>query len=326
MAARQSHPSSQASLLSSSPPEDPEVLTESAQSALYAQTGIAPPPKANNRIRFKSFIDRINRRQWQVLGDAVQARVLYNKHDLTLYELTQLLKQEFAPRTTTTMDIVTSVGGEHGIDGPVAARLRVKKLVTEGPCLPSATRQHLEYARHMFVLFTDTKISQIYDIPDDSEKQAQAGTTHTGIVPSPTLRPPPPRTSIDMRQFYADYIACINSGRMAEDLAQFCRPSGVVWNGKAMSVREYGAMIQSSLDAISGLFFDVHTLVVDEERQVLAARIEFTGTPVKPFAGAVPNGRGVAFAEHVFYWLEQGRISDVLSIVDWDEYRAQLGR
>ncbi|KAH6651404.1 hypothetical protein F5144DRAFT_478449 [Chaetomium tenue] len=294
------------------------------ESARYARTGIAPPPKVDNCSRFKGFIDRINKRQWGLLSDAVQSRVAYNKHVLSLYEFSQLLKQEFPPKTNITMDIVASVGGDEAMDGPVGARLRVKTLVMEGegPCLPSASRQHLEHARHMFVYFTENKISQVYDISDDSEKRSLA----QAITPTPSLRPPPPRSSIDMRQFYTDYIACINGGRMEEELNQFCKPSGVVWNGTHMTVKKYGEMIQSSLDAISGLFFDIHTLVVDEKGQQLASRIEFTGTPVKPFAGGVPNGRPVAFSEHVFYWLEQGKISDVLSIVDWEEYRSQLAR
>lgn len=299
--------------------EEGELLLASAR---YARTGIAPPPKADNRTRFKSFIDRINRRQWEFLGDSVQARVSYNKHDLSLYEFTQYLKQEFAPKTNITLAIITAVGGASDIDGPVGARLRVTTLAADGPCLASTARQHSEYARHMFVHFTDNKISQVYDIVDHGEKQRHA----EAIVLPPSLRPPPPRPSIDLRQFYADYIACINSGRMAEELHQFCKPSGVVWNGTHMTVQQYGDMIQSSLDAISGLFFDIHTLAVDESRQQLAARIEFTGTPVKPYAGGVPNGRQVEFSEHVFYWLEQGRISHVLSIVDWEEYRSQLGR
>jgi predicted ester cyclase len=299
--------------------EDPEVLRESER---YLRTGVAPPPKADNCSRFKSFIDRINRRQWELLSDGVQARVEYNKHDLSLYDFTQMLKQDFPPKTNITMDIITSLGGDANVDGPVGARLGVKTSVIEGPCLPSTTRQHFEHARHMFVYFTDNKISQIYDFSDAGDTLALAQT----IVPPPSLRPPPSQTSIDMRQFYADYIACINSGRMAEELDQFCKPSGVVWNGTHMAVQQYGQMIQSSLDAISGLFFDIHTLIADEGRQQLAARLEFTGTPVKPFAGGVPNGRPVAFSEHVFYWLEQGKISHVLSIVDWEEYRSQLAR
>ncbi|KAK4144029.1 uncharacterized protein C8A04DRAFT_37046 [Dichotomopilus funicola] len=298
---------------------DAELLSESAR---YLRTGVAPPLRADNWTRFKSFIDRINRRQWETLSDAVQSRVNYNQRELSLYEFTQLLKQEFAPKTNTTMAIVTTVGGDATVDGPVITRLCVKTSLVEGPRLPSAPRQHFEHSRHMVAYFTDNKISQVYDISDAAEKQ----TLCQAIVPPPALRPPPPPASIDLRQFYADYIACINSGSITDDLHRFCKPSGVTWNGTPMSVQKYGEMIQSSLDAISGLYFDIHTLAVDEGRQQLAARLEFTGTPVKSFAGGAPNGRSVEFSEHVFYWLEQGLISDVLSIVDWEEYRSQLAR
>ncbi|KAK4249010.1 hypothetical protein C7999DRAFT_39861 [Corynascus novoguineensis] len=290
--------------------------------ARYVRTGVAPPPKANNRTRFKSFLNRINRRQWELLSDVVHGKVAYNKQNLSLYEFTVVLKHEFAPKTNITMDIITSVAGNDEGDGSVIARLRVSTLITDGPCLPSTARKRSEYARHMVVYFSDTKINRIYDISDADEKQ----TLSQRVVPPPSLRPPPPRTSIDLRQFYADYIACINSGKMAEGLHRFCSSSGVVWNGTRFTVEQYGDMIQSSLDAISGLFFDIHTLVVDKSRQQIAARLEFTGTPVKPFAGGVPNGRPVAFAEHVFYWLDRGKISDVLTIVDWEDYRSQLAR
>ncbi|KAL2165765.1 hypothetical protein VTG60DRAFT_3844 [Thermothelomyces hinnuleus] len=301
--------------------EPPAAIDESAR---YARIGVAPPPKADNRTRFKSFVDRINRRQWELLSDVVHGRLGYNKQHLSLYEFTAVLKHEFAPKTNITLDIVTSLGGDDAdADGPVTARLRVNTLVTEGPCLPSAARKHSEYARHMVAHFADGKISHLYDISDADEKQSLS----QRIVPLPSPRPqPPPRTSVDLRRFYADYIACINDGRIAEELHRFCSPSGVVWNGTRYTVQQYGEMIQSSREAISGLFFDTHTLVVDGRRQQLAARLEFTGTPVKPFAGGVPNGRPVAFAEHVFYWLEGGKISDVLTIVDWDDYRSQLAR
>ncbi|KAL2126714.1 hypothetical protein VTI74DRAFT_372 [Chaetomium olivicolor] len=320
----QSGPSSPQRLAGSWQSSQRQDIERRQESERYASVGVVPPLKADNCSRFKSFIDRINRRQWEFLGDTVQGKLSYNNNVLSLYEFTLLLKQEFAPRTNVTMDIVTALGGcqDPERQGPVAARLRVKTLLKEGSSTASSPRGLLEYARHMFVHFTDNKISQVYDISDESDKQSQG----QSIAPPPPLRPPAPRTSIDIRQFYAEYIACINSGRMAEDLHQFCKPSGVVWNGTEMSIQQYGDMIQNSLDAISGLYFDVRTLVIDESRQQIAARIEFTGTPVKPFAGGVPNGRSVAFAEHVFYWLEQGKISDVLSIVDWDEYRSQLAR
>ncbi|KAL1995580.1 hypothetical protein VTN49DRAFT_1767 [Thermomyces lanuginosus] len=273
---------------------------------------------ANNRMRFESLVDSINRRQWELLSNVVHGRLGYNKQQLSLDEFTAALKHEFAPETNMTLDIVTSLGGDDAAaDGPVMARLRVNTQAAEG--------EHFEYARHMVAHFADGKISHLYDMTDVDEKQSQ----HQHIVSPPSRCQPPPspspqRSAEDMRRFYTDYIGCINRGRIAEELHRYCHPAGVVWNGTHYTVQEYGEMIQSSKDAISGLFFDIHTLVADESQQRLAARLEFTGTPVKSFAGADPNGRPVAFAEHVFYWLEEGKISDVLTIVDWEDYRSQL--
>jgi hypothetical protein len=62
-------------------------------------------------------------------------------------------------------------------------------------------------------------------------------------------------------------MACINNGRIVDELGQFCSPLGVVLDLQqdvGPGVRE---MIQSSLDAIAGLCSHIHTLVVDERRQ-----------------------------------------------------------
>ncbi|KAK3335101.1 hypothetical protein B0T19DRAFT_8 [Cercophora scortea] len=311
------------------PPTSPPTA-QNLQAARYARTGVRPPPKMDNRRRFKAFIDRINRRQWELVGDGVHSRLTYNTHDTSLYELIQHLKHEFAPRTNVTLEIVIILGGtESDADtdpdhkSPVAARLRVKTILVQGPYLASSPRKKFEYARHMVAHFTRNKISSITDI---------SAPTHTHpstapITPPPALRPPPPRVSIDIHAFFAAYISTINSSRGAPDaLAPFCNPAGVVHNGVKLSVDRYSRLIGEAFEAIDGLEFEAQMVLVDEAAQQMAALIEFTGVPVKPFGGAVPPGgdRLVRFVEIVFYWLEQGRISDVLSLVDLDSYREQL--
>lgn len=268
------------------------------------------PPNADNRSRFETFINRINRRQWESLGESVQPRISYNRQDLSLSDFTQLLKQEFDPNENITVSIVTAVGGDADTQGPVAARLCVKTLAAEHSSLPSATRQHAEYARHMFAFFSDNKLSQLYDMSDHSQTFA--------TMPPPSLWAPLAlRTSADMRQFYADYLACANSEQIAEELQKFCAP-GVVWNGVVITVQQYAEIVRNTQEATSGLVFNLHTLIVDKDRQQLAARIELTGTLDKPHAGGAPNEEQVAFAEHVFYWLEQGKITHVLITKGWE--------
>lgn len=313
---RSSHPNEviQPAQLSASRPGSPQMIAGDAKVA------VAPLPSRNNCQRFRSFIDYINKRQWGFLGDVVEGRLTYNKQDMSLYDFTLSLKQEFAPKATTTLDIVTTVGGDEEANGAVVARLRVETIAVGGPFASSTPGQHSEYSRHMFISFSNDKITRLFDIWDEDEKGRQC----QSIMPPPHSFSPPPRIAVDLKQFYADYIACINGGRMAQELGQFCKPEGVVWNGARMTIKQYGDMMQSSIDAISGLHFHIHTSVVDEGKQQVASRLEFTGVPVKRYAGGVPNGRSVHFSEIVFYWLDQGKISHVLSIVDWEDYRSQL--
>lgn len=310
----------------------PKKETEEEIAARYARIGINRPPRLDNRLRFKAFIDRINRRQWNMLPDGIHPKLTYNGHPMSLYEYTQHLKQDFPPKSNVTLEIVSAVGGKirdgqqdtsaDGGGGPVGARLRVKTIIIDGAGLhvSTAQRQKFEYSRHMFVYFFNNKISDISDISDEGDKFRQLAR----ITPLPTLRPPPPRVSIDMQQFYEEYIDTINSSKGGHAVQKFCKPTGVTWNGNKKSADEYCMLMGNAFDAIPDLQFTAHTVLVNVEKQQIAARIDFTGTPVKPFGGGIPNGRPVAFTEHAFYWLEQGKISDVLTIVDWESYRAQL--
>ncbi|KAA8635348.1 hypothetical protein SMACR_01546 [Sordaria macrospora] len=252
------------------------------------------PTEVDNKLRFRSLIDRINRHQWSFLSDEVHSTITYNKEDISLYHLVESFKEEFSRRSNTQMEIVTLVAGTPEEGEAVAARLKVKDIVVQRPYTASSQRRQTEYTRHMFVYFSDGKISEIQDIVDGDEKRRQSA----NIVPVPNFRPPPPPSSIDLRQFYEDYIACINEKRIQQDLHQFCK----------------------------GTVFVPRTVLIDEAKQQIAVRIEFAGLPVKPFGGAMPNGRRVHFAEHAIYWLEQGKISHVLTIVDWEDFKSQLGQ
>ena len=282
---------------------------------------LKPPPEVDNKLRFRSFINRINRHQWSFLSDEFHSTLTYNKEDISLFHLVESFKEEFSRRSNTQMEIVTLIAGTPEEGEPVAARIKVKDLLVQRPYMASSQRRQTEYTRHMFVYFTDEKISEIQDLVDGDEKRRPA----SSIVPVPNFRPPPPPSSIDLRQFYEDYIACINEKRIRQDLHQFCKRT-VVWNGAEMALKNYGQLMENAFDAIDGLQFVPRTVLIDEAKQQIAVRIEFAGLPIKPFGGAMPNGRRVHFAEHAFYWLEHGKISHVLTIVDLEDFKSQLGQ
>jgi predicted ester cyclase len=115
---------------------------------------------------------------------------------------------------------------------------------------------------------------------------------------------------------------------MAQDLHRFLSPAGVVVNGARLTVPQYADMVKGVQGALAGLVFALRTLVADERRGVVAARIELGGrlAPVGGNGDEGGLGEEVVFGEIVFYWVEGGRIARVVNVVEWDEFRRQVGR
>ncbi|WP_134088895.1 ester cyclase [Olivibacter sp. XZL3] len=70
------------------------------------------------------------------------------------------------------------------------------------------------------------------------------------------------------------------------------------------------------------LYYDVDLLVVNAD--TIACRIKFNCTPSGEFLGVNVNGKKVSFSEHVFYRLIDGKISEVLSLIDKDAIKKQV--
>lgn len=128
-----------------------------------------------------------------------------------------------------------------------------------------------------------------------------------------------------LRDIYHAYIATINAGAaaMTSHLAEFCHPM-VTHNGQCLSLTRYRKLMEDAQVAIPDMIFRVVDLIVDEEKQQVAARLAFTGTPVKIWEDVKPNGKQVSFSEQVFYWFEDGKICSVVSVVDMEAYRKQM--
>lgn len=118
---------------------------------------------------------------------------------------------------------------------------------------------------------------------------------------------------------------------MATTLPRFCHAT-VTHNTVPRTLAEYQSLMEDAQAAIPDITFVISDLITDEDRQMVAARLEFTGTPVKAFAGVVPPAeeelegrrREVRFSEVVFYWFQEGKIREVVSLVDLETYRKQV--
>lgn len=125
---------------------------------------------------------------------------------------------------------------------------------------------------------------------------------------------------------YKAYIDAINARNMSQTLPAFCHDI-VTHNGKPLPLVEYQRLMEDAQAVIPDLYFSIASSLVDFDKQILAARLDFRGTPVGEFAGVAPIGgmkKEVRFSEVVFYWFREGKIAQVVSLVDLIDYRKQV--
>lgn len=129
-----------------------------------------------------------------------------------------------------------------------------------------------------------------------------------------------------LKSRYKAYIDAINGRNMSHTLSAFCHDI-VIHNGKSLPLGEYQQLMEDAQAVMPDIEFNIAATLVDIDKQLLAARLDFRGTPIKEFAGVTPlEGvkKEVRFSEVVFYWFLDGKIAQVVSLVDWVDYRVQL--
>ncbi|MBT1702613.1 ester cyclase [Chryseosolibacter indicus] len=124
----------------------------------------------------------------------------------------------------------------------------------------------------------------------------------------------------NLTQFYQNYISCLNNRRL-QDLDLFVNED-LTYNKKAMHLKDYQNLLAQNFKDIPDLYFEIGLLVANED--TIACRLNFNCTPAGEFMGVVVNGRRVSFSEHVFYKLVNGKISEVLSLIDREAIRDQI--
>jgi predicted ester cyclase len=124
----------------------------------------------------------------------------------------------------------------------------------------------------------------------------------------------------DLLAVYRDYLQCLNE-RQWPRLGEFVADQ-LTYNGKRMTLREYGAMLEADVDAIPDLQFDPEVLIAADD--VVACRLFFQCNPRHAFLGFEPTGGQVSFAEHVFYRYDERRIVEVWSVIDRQTIREQV--
>jgi predicted ester cyclase len=268
---------------------------------------------STSRSEIIHFLEAIlraqNEGQWDKLESLVQPTVAVNNNSLQRETFITHLRSD-AEVNNTASKLESSV-----ID--VNAQAIAARVIKTQAIPPAA--QLVQYQEIMLAWFIDGRLSAIKSIRDNDARRA---TKHSVMgTPSHLLENSNP-TAVDLDSIYRQYIGSINEKTMEATFEKFCKPL-VTHNTHEKTIAEYISLIQESQEAIQGLYFDIQDLIVDKGSGRVAARLEFTGVPIKTWANAKPNGQGVKFHEHVMYWFDEGKIHWVWSIVDLDTYREQ---
>ncbi|KAK2007936.1 SnoaL-like polyketide cyclase [Colletotrichum eremochloae] len=268
---------------------------------------------------FRGMIHDQNTKRWQDLESRLQPAVNVDGESLPRDRFRDRLLNDLAGDGDTKEVKIDAMLVD--ADTPsIAARL-INRVI------PAASKP-FEYQEIVFANFTGSLLSTWKTVRDeDGFRSREPAVPPT--PPSPTALPNRqtscPKSSAELKSFYQSYINSINEKTMSQEFGRFCQPV-LKHNDRELTIAEYIPLISDSQDAIDGLYFDIQDLFADEETQRIAARLEFTGTPVKEWGGARPNGTAVRFHEHVIYQLEQGKISRVWSTIELDLYRKQMGK
>lgn len=127
-------------------------------------------------------------------------------------------------------------------------------------------------------------------------------------------------TEAEFETHYRRYISYLN-GRRVDELGEFVHEE-LTYNGEPMTRLDYQNLIARSIAAIPDLYFDVRLIVISGDQ--VACRLMFECTPQSEFLGLQPNGKSIAFSEHVFYRFRDGKIDEVWSLLDKPTVEAQL--
>ena len=115
-------------------------------------------------------------------------------------------------------------------------------------------------------------------------------------------------TPFDLRTTWLTYAKSLPSPSFAKDLPKYVRPD-VIHNGKAIGLDGYVDAISQVLEDFPEGADQIPTVLVDEEHQMVGARVLLRPSKEAAARGVPP------MMEHVFYQFLDGKIKQVWSMI-----------
>ncbi|KAI2616082.1 SnoaL-domain-containing protein [Hypoxylon sp. NC1633] len=272
----------------------------------------------------RSWFKCVNEKRWDDLPKYMHTTYNQNGQDYTPESWATYIKEHMAPE----------MGGEVRINedsimvdekAQCVAFSTWSKFKPEKPFLGyQLMRREVLLVGHGFVWFTNGKLSKSLFMTNNDDMRKQLATLSTEYVPSLISEYPAPKSTAplsreELHEIYNAYVDTVNCRRIETHFDKFYNRPEQTLNNKVHA----RGIVEDTLSAIPDLHVDIHTLVADEEKQRLAVWLDFTGTPVRDYAGLIANGRSVHFTEHATYQFVNGKIQRIWGVMDFDKAREQ---
>ena len=270
---------------------------------------------------FKGWQQALGKRDWQAARSYLAPNVTYNGNPIQ--EAHSELAEVAAAAPDIQSEIDTLVVGNDGLS--VAARIIHRATLVKSILAIPVTGQPVEWTEHIMLWVSDDDdklISRILALVDTQHQSAET----VPRTPSDLQQRPPP-VAFNLDSMYRSYLAAINSPTIADNLPTFYQPN-LVHTAKDMTIKDLADFLEASPKILRDLNLSATDLIVDDASQQIAARIQFDGTPLKPFFGIDPptDGRAVRFYEHAFYKLDGGKFKFIWAMMDLVGYQDQVGK
>ncbi|KAK1594628.1 SnoaL-like polyketide cyclase [Colletotrichum navitas] len=269
--------------------------------------------------RLREYLDCLNNRKFDIIGNHIADTIERNNRTQTRQEHIDRLRSRVEGLATFQIKIDTLLVDKKA--KAVAVRYINRVTLNDAMMNPDTVGKTYEFDEQCFVWFDDRgKMARMLTLQDNDAIRLQ--TPEAAVTPRFFTRSAP-KEPVDLAAAYRKYVASINRGTMAKEFPRYCKRE-VRHNNRVLPLEEYWRGMEASREAISGLQFDIQELLVDDETQQVASRLQITGTPVAEFAGAKPNGKSVKFHQHCMYRFDNGKIALVWATMELDSYRRQL--
>lgn len=269
---------------------------------------------------YLAFVVCINERKWGDIGTHLNATFVKNDKQWT--------PKTFAARNESAGDIQFQVYVVAADEG--SQTLASTVLVTWRPPGPvmgiESSHKTITFVEKQMVWFAQKKISRISDLSDREAIYRQLSNLEALYSPDVDVASWPKEavrgsllSQTNLESIYRAYIGWINDRTTKVKLEEFVH-SQLIFNGMSMSLDAYGDALRGIASAIPDLAVEMDTLVIDERRQRIGARLITTGTATTSLLGIEPADGEGQYYEYAIYQFRDGKIALVWSVGSWGSY------